>query len=240
MTTVLRSAAERCSDSAATRRQDVATGASPWNANRAIRSAAERRHDVATGVSPWNATRAIRSAAERRQGVAMGASPWNAVQHGALSPNGTTRGVEPRIHVAPLGLCHVSRCHHGLTPVATACRPFGTESQAATRYCDSAATRRQGVATGASPWNAIQHGALSPNGTTRGVARRIPVALSGLVHVSDGDHGLAPVATTCRPFGAESRRERSRLVAELHAQFAESAKLEQAIKANLRGLGYGV
>ena len=31
-----------------------------------------------------------------------------------------------------------------------------------------------------------------------------------------------------------------RLVAELQAQFAESAKLEQAIKANLRGLGYGV
>ena len=31
----------------------------------------------------------------------------------------------------------------------------------------------------------------------------------------------------------------ARLVAELHAQFAESAKLELAIKANLRGLGYG-
>jgi type I restriction enzyme M protein len=30
-----------------------------------------------------------------------------------------------------------------------------------------------------------------------------------------------------------------RHVAELHAQFAESTKLEQAIKANLRGLGYG-
>jgi type I restriction enzyme M protein len=30
-----------------------------------------------------------------------------------------------------------------------------------------------------------------------------------------------------------------RLVAELEAQFAESAKLEQAIRANLRGLGYG-
>ena len=30
-----------------------------------------------------------------------------------------------------------------------------------------------------------------------------------------------------------------RLVAELHAQFAESARLEQAIKANLKGLGYG-
>ena len=31
-----------------------------------------------------------------------------------------------------------------------------------------------------------------------------------------------------------------RLVAELHAQFAESAKLELAIKANLKGLGYGL
>ena len=30
-----------------------------------------------------------------------------------------------------------------------------------------------------------------------------------------------------------------RLVAELHAQFAESAKLEQAIKANLTNLRYG-
>jgi len=30
-----------------------------------------------------------------------------------------------------------------------------------------------------------------------------------------------------------------RLVAELHARFAESAKSELAIKANLRGLGYG-
>ena len=29
-----------------------------------------------------------------------------------------------------------------------------------------------------------------------------------------------------------------RLVGELHAQFAESAKLEQAIKKNLGGLGY--
>jgi type I restriction enzyme M protein len=31
----------------------------------------------------------------------------------------------------------------------------------------------------------------------------------------------------------------ARLGAELHGQFAESAKLERAIKANLRGLGYG-
>jgi len=31
-----------------------------------------------------------------------------------------------------------------------------------------------------------------------------------------------------------------RLVGELHAQFAESSKLEQAIKANLKGLGYAL
>ena len=31
-----------------------------------------------------------------------------------------------------------------------------------------------------------------------------------------------------------------RLVAELHTQFAESARLEEAIKANLNGLGYGI
>ena len=30
-----------------------------------------------------------------------------------------------------------------------------------------------------------------------------------------------------------------RLGAELHSQFAESAKLEAAITANLKGLGYG-
>jgi len=30
-----------------------------------------------------------------------------------------------------------------------------------------------------------------------------------------------------------------RLVAALHKQFAESARMEQAIEANLRGLGYG-
>jgi len=29
------------------------------------------------------------------------------------------------------------------------------------------------------------------------------------------------------------------LVAKLHGRFAESATLEQAIEANLRGLGYG-
>lgn len=39
--------------------------------------------------------------------------------------------------------------------------------------------------------------------------------------------------------GEPFEQKMPRLVAELEAQFAESAKLEQAIKANLRGLGYG-
>ena len=39
--------------------------------------------------------------------------------------------------------------------------------------------------------------------------------------------------------GEPFEQKMSRLVNELHAQFAESAKLEQAIKANLRGLGHG-
>jgi len=48
--------------------------------------------------------------------------------------------------------------------------------------------------------------------------------------------GAEEVADDGDPF----EEKMPRLVAELHAQFAESAKLEQAIKANLRGLGYGV
>ena len=47
--------------------------------------------------------------------------------------------------------------------------------------------------------------------------------------------GAEEVADDGEPF----EEKMPRLVAELHAQFAESAKLEQAIKANLEGLGYG-
>jgi len=58
-------------------------------------------------------------------------------------------------------------------------------------------------------------------------------------------HGY--VLTPGRFVGAEEAEEDDeafeekmpRLVAELHAQFAESANLEQTIKANLRGLGCG-
>jgi len=92
---------------------------------------------------------------------------------------------------------------------------------------------------GVSPWNADPKLRFSPNGATRGVSRGIRVAPLGLGVCGAADHGLTPVATTCRPFGTESQGRRTRLVGELHAQFAESAKLEQAIKANRRGLGYG-
>jgi type I restriction enzyme M protein len=40
--------------------------------------------------------------------------------------------------------------------------------------------------------------------------------------------------------GEPFEKKMPRLVAELQAQFAESAKLEKAIKANLKGLGYGL
>jgi len=46
--------------------------------------------------------------------------------------------------------------------------------------------------------------------------------------------GAKEVEPDSEPF----EEKMSRLVAELHAQFTESAKLEQAIKANLKGLGY--
>ncbi|MBL9044497.1 MAG: SAM-dependent DNA methyltransferase [Myxococcales bacterium] len=47
--------------------------------------------------------------------------------------------------------------------------------------------------------------------------------------------GAEEVEADAEPF----EEKMARLVSELNAQFAESAKLEQAIKANLRGLGYG-
>ena len=64
-------------------------------------------------------------------------------------------------------------------------------------------------------------------------------------HDEVSSHGH--VLTPGRYVGAEEVEEdgepfaekMSRLVAELNGQFAESAKLEKAIKANLRGLGYG-
>ena len=70
----------------------------------------------------------------------------------------------------------------------------------------SAATRRHDVAMGVSPWNPVPSCDLSPDGTTRVIASRIPVALSGLNNASNACHGLAPVATTCRPSGTEMQK----------------------------------
>lgn len=58
-------------------------------------------------------------------------------------------------------------------------------------------------------------------------------------------HGF--VLTPGRYVGAEEveddgepfEEKMPRLIAELEAQFAESAKLEQAIRSNLKGLGFG-
>ncbi len=61
------------------------------------------------------------------------------------------------------------------------------------------------------------------------------IAAHGYVLTPGRYVGAEEVADDGDPF----EEKMPRLVAELHAQFAESAKLEQAIKANLRGLGYG-
>jgi type I restriction enzyme M protein len=47
--------------------------------------------------------------------------------------------------------------------------------------------------------------------------------------------GAEEVEDDGEPFGEKMQR----LVGELEGQFAESARLETAIRANLRGLGYG-
>jgi len=47
--------------------------------------------------------------------------------------------------------------------------------------------------------------------------------------------GAEEVEDDAEPFAEKMQR----LVSELNSQFAEAAKLEAAIKANLEGLGYG-
>ena len=60
--------------------------------------------------------------------------------------------------------------------------------------------------------------------------------LRGCARGAEPNQGLPPLAL----FGRRSAAEMPpRLVAERHVQFAEAVKREQAITANLRGLGYG-
>lgn len=66
-------------------------------------------------------------------------------------------------------------------------------------------------------------------------------ALSGLGRWLPPVPRALPWAFTGRPFGAWGHTPvglAPRFVAELHAQFVESAKLEQAIRKNLKGLGH--
>ena len=178
-------------------------------------------------------------AAERRQGVAMGVSPWNTVSNSRPSPSGAARDGVRGLPVAPLGLGAVSPDHHGLTPVATACRPVGTETQQRvsrsggvslpscvfwegevppepdsmptnTADYDLSAKRRQGVALGASPWNAVNKSRRSPSGAARDGVRGLPVARLGLGNVAPDNHGLTPVATAYRPVGTETQLRVSR------------------------------
>ncbi len=81
-------------------------------------------------------------------------------------------------------------------------------------------------------------GALAPYEDIPGFcksATTAEIAAHGHVLTPGRYVGAEEVADDGDPF----EEKMPRLVAELHAQFAESAKLEQAIEANLRGLGYG-
>ena len=66
-------------------------------------------------------------------------------------------------------------------------------------------------------------------------AKAAEIAAHGFVLTPGRYVGAEEVEEDDEPFEVKM----TRLVAELNAQFAESAKLERAIKANLRGLGYG-
>lgn len=81
----------------------------------------------------------------------------------------------------------------------------------------------------------------------KGTAKYVDVAGFCKSATTDEIASHGHVLTPGRYVGAEEveddgepfEEKMSRLMAELTAQFAESAKLEKAIKANLRGLGYG-
>jgi hypothetical protein len=126
--------------------------------------------------------------------------------------------------------------NHGLTPMATTCRPVGTKHispwrnriqplcgdiassrNAATLHL--AATRRQDVAMGVSPWNAAPPLAQSPKGTTGAMNH---VAPSGLRKVRlPLSHGLTPMATTCRPVGTKHISPWRNRISQWHHRIAQ-------------------
>jgi len=70
--------------------------------------------------------------------------------------------------------------------------------------CVSATEWRQVVATGASPWILFQKAFFSPSGTTGVSAALFMSSLRDSRSLFFSVHGLAPVATTCRPVGTTS------------------------------------
>ena len=76
------------------------------------------------------------SATKWRNDIATGASPWNVFPSESTSPAGTTGGRKTVAPFAPSGLGFVWDGNHGLTPVATSDRPFGTGIPRGSR-CDA-------------------------------------------------------------------------------------------------------
>ena len=67
-------------------------------------------------------------------------------------------------------------------------------------------------------------------------AKTVEIAGHGYVLTPGRYVGAEEVEADDEPF----EEKMTRLVAELNAQFAESAKLETEIRKNLKGLGYGI
>ena len=69
-------------------------------------------------------------AAERRKKLARGVSPWKTALIDFKAPEG--RHPHAASVLSPLRGCDgIGPCYQGLTPLATDCRPFGTEERSA-------------------------------------------------------------------------------------------------------------
>ncbi|MEP3480724.1 MAG: hypothetical protein ABJZ55_15855 [Fuerstiella sp.] len=176
---------------------------------------------------PATKWRRVQTATKWRHAVAMGVSPWKLKPQRPHSPEGTTGTPAQPIPVAPSGLWDLAgSLNHGFAPVATTCRPAGTNVLTPGRYVGAeevedegvSATKwqtefpatkwRHAVAMGVSPWNRKQTRAGSPEGTTGTTGttgtktQPIHAAPSGLWDLAGSrNHGFAPMATTCRPAG---------------------------------------
>ena len=75
-----------------------------------------------------------------------GVSPWITIPHHTISPEGTTGNPTQSTDVAPSGLRDRSDLPiHGFAPVATTCRPFGTNVLTPRRYVGAEEVENDGV-----------------------------------------------------------------------------------------------